>query len=237
MFDVKNNKAICILPWVHEFKDIGGNTGPCCHADSFKDNESIEKVRKMMLDGEKPEICSKCYDREQKTNFSPRIIETNDWLKKFGTPDIEHPKLEYADIRYNPVCNLKCKMCGPASSTLWQKEKGITININKENQNYIHTLDKKVLKKVYLAGGEPTYIKDYLEFLNALHLVNPYCEVIINTNLKRLPDGWKQIIKKFENLTIICSCDAIGILGTYVRYPLWFSEFEQNVKWVSENAN
>lgn len=237
MFDVKNNKAICILPWVHEFKDIGGNTGPCCYADSFKDNESIETVRKMMLDGDKPDICSKCYEREQKTNFSPRIIETNDWLKKFGTPDIEHPKLEYADIRYNPVCNLKCKMCGPASSTLWQKEKGITININKENQNYIHKLDKKVLKKVYLAGGEPTYIKDYLEFLNALHLVNPYCEVIINTNLKRLPDGWKQIIKKFENLTIICSCDAIGILGTYVRYPLWFSEFEQNVKWVSENAN
>ena len=47
----------------------------------------------------------------------------------------------------------------------------------------------------------------------------------------------KEIIKRFKNLTIVCSCDAIETLGTYMRYPLGWSEFEQNVKFVSEHAN
>ena len=68
-------------------------------------------------------------------------------------------------------------------------------------------------------------------------MVNPFCEVVINTNLKKLPDAWKDIITKFKNLTIICSCDAVQTLGTYVRYPLGWTEFETNVKFVSENAN
>ena len=90
---------------------------------------------------------------------------------------------------------------------------------------------------MYLAGGEPTYIRSYQSFLQELYVVNPKCEVIINTNLKRLPDAWKKIITKFENLTVVCSCDATETLGTYVRYPLGWTEFEENVKFVSDNAN
>ena len=163
--------------------------------------------------------------------------ETNDWLAKFGEPDIENPKLEFVDVRYDPTCNLKCKTCGPHDSTLWQKEKGIKIAVNNQNKDYLNNIDKKMLKKVYLAGGEPTYIKGYLEFLEELYAVNPDCEVIVNTNLKKLPEAWKNIIKKFKNLTVVCSCDAIGTLGTYMRYPLGWEEFEENVKFVSENAN
>jgi len=163
--------------------------------------------------------------------------ETNDWIGKFGEPDVDHPSVQFVDVRYDPTCNLKCKTCGPHSSTLWQKEKGIKIAVNDENNSYLNEVDKTILKKVYLAGGEPTYIKGYLDFLEELFTVNPLCEVIINTNLKKLPDAWKEIIKKFNNLTVICSCDAIETLGTYVRYPLGWTEFEENVKFVSENAN
>ena len=163
--------------------------------------------------------------------------ETIDWVKKFGEPDIEKPRLQYADIRFDPTCNLKCKTCGPHDSTLWQKERNLKIPVNEGNKTYLRKVDKKVLKKVYLAGGEPTYIKDYLVFLQELYAVNPNCEVVINTNLKKLNAQWKDIIKKFNNLTVICSCDAIRKLGVYVRYPLVWREFEENVKWVSENAN
>jgi organic radical activating enzyme len=145
--------------------------------------------------------------------------------------------IQYIDVRYDPTCNLKCKTCGPQASTLWQKEKNIRIPINPANLDYFANVDKRNLKKVYLAGGEPTYIKSYLDFLEKLYEINPECEVIINTNLKKLPDSWKQIITKFRNLTIVCSCDAIGVLGTYVRYPLQWKEFEENVKFVKEHAN
>ena len=237
MFNVKENKAICILPWVHEYKQITGSIAPCCQGDKLRGNETIAGIRKSMLNGIKPRACSKCYKTEKESNWSYRIHETNNWLNKFGEPDVNNPQLQYIDIRYDPTCNMKCKTCGPTDSTLWQKEKNIKITVNEKNKNYIHKVNKNILKKVYLAGGEPTYIKDYLIFLNELLNVNPTCEVIINTNLKKLPNTWKEIITKFKNLTIVCSCDATELLGTYVRYPLEWNEFEENVKFVSENAN
>lgn len=237
VFDTKQNTAICVLPWVHEFKKISGNTAPCCVGDAFIGNDTVHSARASMLKGDKPRACNACYKTESESGWSPRIQETNDWIKKFGEPDLENPQLQYIDIRYDPTCNLKCKTCGPHDSTLWQKEKGIKITVNESNKDYLENVDKTILKKVYLAGGEPTYIKSYQGFLEELLLVNPKCEVIINTNLKKLPDVWKEIIKKFENLTVVCSLDAIETLGTYVRYPLGWQEFEANVKFVSENAN
>jgi len=236
-FNTKDNQAICVLPWVHEYRTINGNVGPCCSGDTLRDNETMESIRQQMLEGEKPRACMNCYKKEGASGFSPRIHETIDWIKKFGEPNVKSPSLQFADVRYDPTCNLKCKTCGPWSSTLWQKEKKISRPINVSNKNYLSGVDKKILKKVYFAGGEPTYIKGYQEFLDELFMVNPYCEVIINTNLKKLSEAWMMIIKRFKNLTIICSCDAIETLGTYVRYPLGWSEFENNVDWVSKNAN
>jgi len=237
LFDVKENLAICALPWVHEYKTISGKIAPCCQGDHLRGNETLGSIRQEMLKGIKPRACESCYRKETDLAYSPRIQETVDWLKKFGEPDIKNPTLQFVDVRYDPTCNLKCKTCGPAESTLWQKEKKISLPMNIANKDYLDTVDKKHLKKVYLAGGEPTYIRGYLLFLEQLHQTNPKCEVIINTNLKKLPNSWKEIIKKFENITIVCSCDSIGLLGKYVRYPLGWEEFEENVKFVSENAN
>ena len=72
MFDVKENKAICILPWVHEFKKISGDSAPCCHADSFKNNQTIHYVRESMLKGIKPDVCNKCYEYEEEEPIEPQ---------------------------------------------------------------------------------------------------------------------------------------------------------------------
>jgi organic radical activating enzyme len=236
-FDTKKNQAICVLPWIHEYRTIDGNVAPCCQGGTLNPSESMADIRQQMIEGIKPRACGHCYRKEQESGYSPRLQETTDWLKKFGEPDINNPSLQFIDVRYDPTCNLKCKTCGPHDSTLWQKEKKIKILINETNREYFSGVDKRILKKVYMAGGEPTYIKGYQEFLEELFVVNPSCEVIINTNLKKLPEAWKNVIKRFKNLTIICSCDAIETLGTYVRYPLGWSEFKNNVDWVSKNAN
>ncbi len=123
MFNVKENKAICVLPWVHKYKQITNDIAPCCEAKDLPKGETIANVRQLMLNNIKPKVCGICYKNEEDSNWSHRLKETNEWLKKFGTPDINNPQVEYIDIRYNPTCNLKCKTCGPESSTLWQKEK------------------------------------------------------------------------------------------------------------------
>lgn len=236
-FDTKLNSSICVLPWVHQYKSIDGKVAPCCHGNTLNSDESIELLRQQMLSDSKPSACSGCYKNERESGYSPRLQETIDWVKKFGEPNMKKIQLQSVDIRYDPTCNLKCKTCGPVHSTLWQKEKNIKTTLNIHNQNYLNSIDKKKLKKVYLAGGEPTFIKNYLLFLKKLYDENPSCEVVINTNLKKLSQDWKNIFTKFKNLTVVCSCDAIDTLGTYVRYPLIWKEFEENVNFVSKNSN
>jgi len=236
VFDVTKNKAICVLPWVHEFRGIGKGVKPCCKADSLLPGETMETIREDMLQGKQPSACSNCYKIEHESNYSPRIQETTEWLKKFGAPDEKQTECLYADIRFDNTCNLKCKTCGPTESTLWQKEKGIRIPINEEHKDYLDNLDLNRLKKLYLAGGEPTYIKKYLELLQKLTATNKDCEIIVNTNLKKLPEAWKYLMEKTKQIVITCSCDAIKELGSYVRYPVQWDEFESNVKFASETA-
>jgi len=197
-------------------------------------NRNIESIRQEMLQGVRPVECSKCYHEEDNNESSSRIRETIDWLKKFGVPDINQPSIQFLDVRNDPTCNLKCKTCGPMASTLWAKEKGVKNSIPAYD---LGKYDKTKLKKIYLAGGEPTYNISYYNFLQELIIVNPDCEVIINTNLKVLPDPWKRVISSFKNFTVIISCDATEDLGCYVRYPLQWKQFEHNVKFVSQHAN
>ena len=153
IFDTKTNPAICVLPWVHEYKTMDSSVGPCCHGDKLENDETIESIRQDMLKGIHPKACAKCYVKEAESGWSPRIHETIDWIKKFGEPDTLHPILEWADVRYDPTCNLKCKTCGPYASTLWQKEKKVFMPISESNKIYLENVSKKDLKKIYLAGG------------------------------------------------------------------------------------
>jgi len=236
-FDTKLNSAICVLPWIHSYREINDKVSPCCNGSALAPDETLEDVRHKMLQGIKPSVCNRCYRSEEKSRWSPRIQETTDWLKKHGEPDIHRSDVQSIDIRFDPTCNLKCKTCGPTYSTLWKKEKNIPVTKNKFNYHSINQIDKRKLRKVYIAGGEPTYINAYLEWLEDLFSVNPKCEVIINTNLKKLPTRWKEIIKKSENICIVCSCDATESLATYVRYPIDWGEFEKNVDFAEQHAN
>jgi len=185
-----------------------------------------------MLEGQQPSVCNRCYEQEKQGESSPRIRETVKWVNKFAEPEIDEIDIQYIDVRNDPICNLKCKTCGPGASTLWAKERGIKLIKPKYDLN---KYNKKNLKKVYMAGGEPTYNESYLEFLNKLAIENTECEIVINTNLKNLPSRWKRIIPLFKNFTVTVSCDAIEQLGSYVRYPLEWNKFEENIKFCQDN--
>jgi len=235
-FDVSKNKAICVLPWVGEYIHPTGKKAPCCYSKPYDNIQSQDTVKDMMLRGQKPSICDVCYKNEDTIDWSFRILETTNWVSKFKEPAIHDKSVQYLDFRYDSTCNLKCKICGPTCSTLWQKEKGLIQIKNKDTAKYFDQVDKAKLKKVYLSGGEPTYIPAVLVFLQDLYRVNKTCEITINTNLKTLSKEWKSVIAQFPNITVECSCDALGTLGSYVRYPLGWQEFEQNVKWIAKNV-
>ena len=235
LFDYQNNKAICALPFLHEHYDLEGRQRSCCHAKPFEGNRNIDAVRDEMKQGIQPVECSACYDQENNNQTSARVFESVKFNKRHNFTTFEECETISIDIRNDATCNLKCKYCGPYASTLWQKELG---QVEKQiPKNDLNKYNKTKLKYVYFAGGEPTLNKDVLVFLKELILVNPDCDITINSNLNRLSDEWKEFIKQAKRISFVMSCEATGILGTYLRYPLDWNNFEKNVQFVTEHAS
>lgn len=95
-------------------------------------NTYMRSVRQMMLAGEKPASCIKCYKEEAAGHRSKRQWETEYWIRdgidinelvantyEDGSTDA---KLAYIDIRMGTKCQLGCVMCSPHDSSGWVKD-------------------------------------------------------------------------------------------------------------------
>lgn len=91
----------------------------------------MRNVRKMMLRGEKPASCLKCYKEEEAGHLSKRNWETTYWGKRYDIDELVAetkedgsipPKIRYIDLRMGTKCQLACVMCSPHDSSGWIKE-------------------------------------------------------------------------------------------------------------------
>ena len=138
------SKSICPLPWVHLATYTDGSVLPCCVAkNSMKLNlnqTSLEQswnsapmreLRIQLLNSEKPDVCSRCWEEEASGYKSHRLSEIEAWerlvtqegLEKLYSstqPDgeLEGTPLSY-DLRVGNTCNLQCIMCRPQESVKW----------------------------------------------------------------------------------------------------------------------
>ena len=94
-------------------------------------NEYMKSVRKMMLRGERPASCLKCFKEEDAGHRSKRQWETAKWVNEIGLEEIIDettvegavpPKVRYIDLRLGSKCQLACVMCSPHDSSKWVKE-------------------------------------------------------------------------------------------------------------------
>jgi uncharacterized Fe-S cluster-containing radical SAM superfamily protein len=156
--ETSGSKTFCILPWIHFATRPNGDMRLCCSANasgagndhtvglvknengvpanfgretpmSAWNNEYMKSVRKIMLDGNIPTSCSKCFQEESKGVASKRVWETGTWMEEgididqliSSTQDdgVVPEKLVYLDLRLGHTCNLKCVMCSPHDSSQW----------------------------------------------------------------------------------------------------------------------
>ena len=157
--DVAGSHSFCVLPWIHVATRPNGDMRICCVANASGadsgdymvglvkkengepanfgsdlpteafNNQFMKSVRKMMLAGEVPESCLKCFQEEEQGISSKRIWETGTWhqdginipeLIESTAEDGSIPyKLRYLDLRLGNTCNLKCIMCSPHDSSQW----------------------------------------------------------------------------------------------------------------------
>jgi hypothetical protein len=112
----------------------------------------MKNVRKMMLRGEKPASCLKCYKEEAAGHLSKRNWETEYWGNRYNleelvaetTEDGAIPvKIRYIDLRMGSKCQLACVMCSPHDSSGWIKDwKAITPQIKNEKLAQTSQWDK-----------------------------------------------------------------------------------------------
>jgi hypothetical protein len=145
----------------------------------------MRNTRKMMLNGEKPASCIKCFKEEEAGHRSKRQWETEYWIKTLGLEDIIgsteedgkiHPKIRYIDLRLGTKCQLACVMCSPADSSGWIKEHKI-IFPKLENKNLQASMRwEKDTGRLAETGGSynwhknnPTFMKELFEQIPHLY--------------------------------------------------------------------
>jgi sulfatase maturation enzyme AslB (radical SAM superfamily) len=231
------SETFCVLPFIHQFIDTEGQKRLCCMSSGkhgeigeFGGNKHKE-IRQTLLNGERHHACVDCYEREDQKTFSYRQINNAKWTNKIPELDlsVDNKKIYDIDYRLSNHCNLACTMCQPSDSSTWAK----LLKKNKlVNENDFDNFDFSNVLKAYIAGGEPLLIPKAKQFVERLDPNKT--DLVINSNLTRLTDEWVDLIKRFKVKSVTASVEAYGELNEYIRWPMKWKTFEQNI-WKLKN--
>ncbi|MCB0368476.1 MAG: twitch domain-containing radical SAM protein, partial [Bdellovibrionales bacterium] len=202
-----DNPYFCILPWEHLSIDASSlNYKLCCVSDSlirsdfdtemdlihnsideaFYSNH-LNKIRKNMLSGCSNVECSACYEEEEKNILSMRkfyLKNRTDLIKKSYEETAsdgsvkENFKVNHIELRLGNLCNLKCIMCHPHSSSSFDDYEKI-FGINVSSTDLIKKLNKpddiikikdqiRYVDKITFRGGEPLINQSHYKLLEEL---------------------------------------------------------------------
>ena len=231
---------------MHLAATIDNQILPCCRfrnkniykkyqtlTDAFNSAEA-NNLRSDMTQNIKNIGCTKCYEEEESGIKSLRQVSNENFIQ-IGTKrheeesGIQSDKLEYLEISLSAKCNAMCAICGPESSTLWQK------HLNKYDQNPKWTLENipfDTITHYKIHGGEPFLDDVNVELLKrALEKHEFLKSVEYATNCLVLPnEETLKYWKKVKKIKLRLSIDAYGELNKKIRYPSEWSKIEKNVK-------
>jgi len=216
-------------------------------------SEGYKKLRVDMMNGKENKLCSGCYDSEKGGAYSYRN-ELNDRYSHLKDDLLDKTKsdgetelsFKHLDLRPSNICNLKCRTCSPDYSTNWIAEhKSYSKELGFENFAG-HSLNTKTfeldikseyikdVEHIYIAGGEPLYMKQMYNFIDGLEN-KENIGLFINTNLTVInKDTFFDRFKDFKMVHLHISCDGYGEIGEFVRTNKKWDLFEENLKFVKE---
>jgi molybdenum cofactor biosynthesis enzyme MoaA len=167
-----------------------------------------------------PKECVRCQEVEQQTPSSIRIhaialdaLETQrDYLQVGGVLD--------------NVCNAACQTCSPECSTRIGALTSKTFPIV-DNSNRFWSLPQQRIRHLDINGGEPSYSKNYKKLLANLP---PNLRTLrLNTNCNVVLEELTEIANRGIEVTVTVSCDGIGLVHEFVRWPIKWTTFYQNL--------
>ena len=188
--------------------------------DSMDNSEWLAQIKQQFSQDQWPQECIRCQQTEQLNQTSIRLNSI-----AFHKNQSQLDYLTVGGVLDN-VCNSACQTCNETLSTkigsLHQRD---YIKINNADQFWNLPLNRVVHLDVN--GGEPSASKNYRHLL--ANLPDTVCSIRINTNCSTVITELDQLLEKGVNVTITASLDGIGRIHDYVRWPIKFNEFEQNL--------
>jgi len=265
------SKTYCPLPWSHLYVGPDGKIAPCCVGKYIGDygkvtleetwnGKEMKQLRLDMLSNVKNDLCSSCYSKEDMGFNSMRLssvermseIEEIALTKTNADGSLNDFILTYLDIRFNNLCNFKCRTCNPFFSS----QLAVEVLKNTELQKYANVLNKSLFQNkdimlevekhyphvnhIYFAGGEPMMQEEHWEILKYFVETGTAKDVslVYSTNMSKLSyknqsifDYWKH----FKNVHVQMSIDAEGKRAEYWRDGTVWEDVFNNIKLIKDN--
>jgi MoaA/NifB/PqqE/SkfB family radical SAM enzyme len=189
---------------------IPNNNGQVCHveqnsAEEVMNSDLMKDLRIKMLKGERSDICRRCNTEDDANFHSRRTWEREIWgecnwehINAVTSPNGTIPlDVQYIDLELGNECTLRCRMCGPQSSSAWYREyhetfgggfnydgdrvrlvkneKGATVAYNDifnwaHNENALNFILENInsVVQIHLGGGEPLPMPQHRKLIDQL---------------------------------------------------------------------
>jgi organic radical activating enzyme len=285
--DLPKNNKVCVMPWRGAYMTTGSEVLPCCltsanhwkledfdirdslrkhNIDSIRNSDAWNSLRKDLISGIENPTCEFCWQKERKGFQSNRTFSNQHFPNLIDDIDfnqdgsLDNNNISYWDVRSTNLCNMKCVMCGPGLSSLWNEEALKNYQGTHKNEYYFkpigdtavfyannnvgETIESIVERNIdyvdtfYFAGGEPLINNTHWKILELLIERKMFhVKLIYNTNLLKLDYGkWNalSVWENFESVEVCASIDAIGSRAEYSRTGTVWSTVDKNFRTIQK---
>ena len=188
--------------------------------DELESSQWLQSVKDQFSKDLWPNECCRCQETEKENNTSIRL-NSLELDKKQTTGDY----LQVGGVLDN-LCNAGCLTCGTEHSTRIGSLAGKIFPIV-DNSNQFWDLPQNRILHLDINGGEPSYSKNYKRLLKNLP---PNLKTLrLNTNCSTVLTELEEIVKQGIDVTVTVSCDGIGPVHEFVRWPLLWKDFYNNL--------
>lgn len=220
----------------------------------------LGEIREALMSGVRHPACQRCWRMEDQGVRSFRVANngmfpTTHRALLEGRTDFS---LEFLSLDFGNKCNLACRMCSPASSSLLAREqalgdghllpgevqtaKSVVERANEkkwyENETFWQSITPRIheVRRLYLIGGEPLIIDEHVRLLDLIieHGRPDLVRLEYSSNLTTLGDRFIERWKRFGTVSIAVSMDGVDAAYEYVRWPAKFARVEANLRLLHE---
>ena len=254
LLDIAYSKTLCPLAWSNLEIQNNQQVCVCCQSlmsvgnadktqlEDIFTNQVFDDIRQDMMNNKWHENCATCRAHEDRNMYSMRQQSLKTKHKEFFTAYTDDLRIRSLDLKTDNVCNFKCRICNPKSSSSMAAEVNKAKNLkesvrvvwSKFNQDsYTQVFDlMPSLTHLDLYGGEPFLAKSIREIVQYA-AINGYAKNIrlhYNTNGSIYDSEIIKHWKHFKEVNVQFSIDNVGKRFDLERSGGSWQEVENNIK-------